>query len=1071
MTGILLHITLLSQAQKVTLTVKNAPLETVMKQLQKQTGYRFVYTQEHLSQSNNVSVALTNVSFEKALQTCFQNQPLEYSVEDKYVVIRSKSDHTESIISKDSLATVDGIVLGEKGEPLPGASITVERSAMVTLTNSKGEFHIRNVSPEDVLIISNIGYNSAKLPIRNQRFFHVSLKLAVNSLDETVVIAYGTTTRRLNTGAVGRLTAEEIGKQPVSNPISALEGRITGLQITQVNGLPGSSFTVLIRGLNSIQSGTDPLYIIDGVPFLNNINSFTQRSGLVANSPFNTIDPATIESIEVLKDADATAIYGSRGANGVILITTKKSKEVGTHLNISYTQNFSRAPNTMLLMNTPTYLMMRKEAFKNDGIQPDETNAPDLLVWDTTRFVDWRKMMIGHTAASQNAQMQLSGGNANTKFGFGLGYLNDGTVFPGDFYDKRINGSLFVSHQSSDKKFNINIATNYSSERSHLTQEDLTRFIFMPPNMYMPYDSSGDLQWQEQPGTYSNGNPMASLEQPYNTSTDRFTATSLISYKLSNHLMIKTSLGYNQFLFNETSYYPISSQDPSYSPQGSSSVGNSSEKTWNIEPQIEYSHDRIGEKGNLTVLVGTTFQESMDKRQVIDAYGYTSDLLLKSLDAAPSKSVSSSTNQYRYNALFARINYNWAGKYLLNITGRRDGSSRFGPGRQFANFGAIGAAWIFTDEDFHRRKSSVLSFGKLRGSYGITGNDKIGNYQYLDAYVVTRYSYQGQPGLRPSRLYNPDFSWENNLKGEIALELGFMKNRLMVNAAWFKNRSTNQIIRYSLPGQTGASNILMNFPGIVSNRGWEVELQSVNIRTTVFEWKSSFNITISKNRLDEFPGLESSSYSYDYVVGQPLNIRRGYQYLGVNTQTGVYAYKDQNKDGIINIEDWVTIGSIDPAFYGGLLNSFHYKNWGLDIHFQFVKQKGTDPLFGSYSMPGMIANQPNMVLKRWQQAGDRMPYQQYTQTDVTDAGQAFYQVAQSSAAVTDASFIRCRNVAVQYNVGAKELNKLRLSGLQVFAQAQNIATITKYKGLDPESQSVSTLPPLFTIAGGIKLSF
>lgn len=589
--------------------------------------------------------------------------------------------------------------------------------------------------------------------------------------------------------------------------------------------------------------------------------------------------------------------------------------------------------------------------------------------------------------------------------------------------------------------------------------------------MYQPYDSLGNFQWSEKPGTISIGNPIAALQQSYNTETSRFTATSFISYKLPYGLLLKASLGYNQFVFSETSYYPISSQDATTLPQGSTSLGNSFEKTWNIEPQLEYNNSKVGANGTLTALVGTTFQASDDKSQVVDGYGYTSDLLLGALAAAPGISISNSTNQYRYNALFARLNYNWAGKYIINATGRRDGSSRFGPGKQFANFGAIGAAWIFSNENFIKDHLPFLSFGKLRGSYGITGNDKIGNYQYLDSYAITTYQYGGQAGLRPARLYNPDFSWENNLKSEAGLELGFLKNTILFSAAYFKNKSTNQIIQYNLPGQTGASSVLMNFPGVVSNRGWEVELQTVNVRRKAFDWKTSFNITISRNSLDKFPGLAQSSYATQYVLGQPLNLKTGYQFLGVDPQTGVYSFNDINKDGIYDSKDYVVIGTTDPKFYGGFLNTFHYKNWQLDIHFQFVKQQGIDPVYSNSTAPGMRNNQPLLLTDRWQIPGDYKPYQQYTQDVVSLAAQSMSKVARSSAVLTDASFVRLKNVSLQYSLNDHLAKRLNAGTAQVFVQAQNLLTFTRYKGLDPEGQSISSLPPLFTIAAGIKINF
>jgi TonB-linked SusC/RagA family outer membrane protein len=615
------------------------------------------------------------------------------------------------------------------------------------------------------------------------------------------------------------------------------------------------------------------------------------------------------------------------------------------------------------------------------------------------------------------------------------------------------------------------VTTSYTNEQTHLPQQDLTSFIFLPPNMYEPYDSTGQLQWQDKPGTVSIGNPLSTLEQPYNTATDRFTSTALVNYKIIPNLAFRASLGYNQILFHESIFYPIASQNPSSAPQGGVSLASSTEKTWNIEPQLEYSKGHVGRKGKLVALLGATFQESMDNSDATDGTGYTSDLLLGAIGAAPIVTVTNAANQYRYNALFARVNYNWNSKYIINLTGRRDGSSRFGPGKQFANFGAVGGAWLFSEEVFARRNLSFLSFGKLRGSYGITGNDKIGNYQYLDAFFITGYPYQGQAGLRPARLYNPDFSWENNIKGELAMELGFLKNRILFNVAWFSNHSTNQIIQYNLPGQTGANSVLMNFPGVVSNKGWELELQTVNIRKVSFEWRTLFNISITRNRLDKFPGLDHSSYANSYVIGQPLNIRIGYQFLGVNPQTGVYHFADLNKDGVINSLDYSLIGTTDPRFYGGLTNEFTYKRWQFSVRLQFVSQKGIDPVYSQYTVPGVMTNLAELLTDRWQTISDIKPYQQVSQSYSSAAGQAISYLPNSSAVLTDASFVRVKNVSLQYTLGNAAARHLKLSNAQIFLQAQNLWTITRYKGFDPESQSTNSLPPLLTMAAGIKITF
>jgi TonB-dependent starch-binding outer membrane protein SusC len=1050
--------------QTVSLSFKDDPIEKTFRSIEAQTEFRFIYSTETIKNAKPVTVQLKNAAMPDALSRIFSGQPLSYSMVDRQIIVKAN----EVKQSPDRME-VRGRVIDETGNPLQGVNVLVKESAAASVTNEEGGFYFTDLRGNEVLIFSMVGYQRMEIPVEGRRRIQVLMPIAVSLLDETIIKGYYTTTRRLNTGSVDKLSGDEINRQPVSNILGALEGRIPGLLLTQKSGLPGAGFSVQIRGQNSIQNGNSPLYIIDGVPFLNDADLLTQRSGINANSPFSTINPADIESIEVLKDADATAIYGSRGANGVILINTRKAKGNATTADVNYYTSWAKVGHTSDYMNTGQYLLMRHEAFANDGVTPNASNAYDFLVWDSSRYTNLQKLLIGGTARTNNLNARISGGNETTHFSLGANYYAETTVFPGDAKDERSSVNFNLNHALPNKRFSLNFSAGYSSDKSNLLTEDLTQFINLPPTLPALYDSSGKLNWNK--GGFSFNNPLAITLRKYNVNTDRLTANTVFNFLLSSHINLKTNLGYNDITAEENSLIPISSQDPLQSPTGSSFFGNSSFKNWIIEPQAEF-HTALLKKGKLEVLMGTSWQDSYTSRSSINGTGYVNDQMLGATAGAQTLTSKKSFVQYRYNSVFGRLNYNYDNKYLVNLTGRRDGSSRFGPGRQFANFGAAGLAWIFTKEKWIEKNLPFINFGKFRTSYGITGNDLIGNYQFLDTYTATNFPYQGGTSLLPGKLYNPDYSWEQIRKIDLAIELSFFKDRLSLTVDHFRNRSENQIIGYSLPAQTGFSSILKNFPGIVTNTGFEYSLSTKNIEKKWFSWRSNFQFTITKNELKEFPGLQNSGYSKRYIIGKPLNIGIGYQFAGVNPQTGVYQFLDKDKTvtQAPTVADYTYIGTTDPDFYGSIQNSFHYGQWDLDFLFEFRKQQGADPILGHVDMPGSMLNEPVALLQRWQKPGDVAPYQKFTQT-FGPAGTAVFNLINSSAYYTEASFIRLKNVSMSYSLPDKVMRKIKMKTCRLYVEGQNLLLLTKYAGPDPETQSLFNLPPLRVIATGIQMTF
>ncbi len=977
-----------------------------------------------------------------------------------------------------------GTVKDESGLPVAGATVYIKDINRGQITNLGGQYTIKVQDSSHVLVFSSIGFETQEIMVGNRATIDVTLKESINQLDEiTIEAGYYKTSQRLATGSISKIEAKTIEIQPVNNPLAAIQGHISGVNITQNTGVPGGSYRIQIRGQNFIDperpSGdvNDPLYVIDGVPYhsesleLSSLTSQIIPGGKV--SPLNTINPADIKSIEVLKDADATAIYGSRGANGVVLITTKKGMVGKTQIKLNVSSSLSEVTGFVDVLNTQQYLEMRLEAVENEGYTFEtlpllsQQAFPDLYIWDQKRDTDWQEVLIGGVAYRKDAQLSFSGGGIQTQFLLSGGYSSETTVFPGDSKYYKVSARVNVNHQSEDNRFKLSFSGNYGSDTNNLPPQDLTKpAVILPPNAPTLYDAIGDLNWEN--STWMN--PLSVLEQDYHVNTRSLITNTLLSYHPIPELEFKTSLGYTEYHLTSYAAFPHTSYDPNEllgqdSSGPSISTNNGTRQSWIVEPQVNWQH-HWGD-ASLRLLVGTTFQQDKNQQLGLAASNFPSNALLLNLAAAKNKMiVLDRDSEYKYQAFFGRINFNWQDTYILNLTGRRDGSSRFGPGKQFGYFGAIGAAWLFSEEKYFHT-NGLLSFGKLRASYGITGSDKPPDYAFLDTYEVLG-NYNGS-GLAPTRLFNPNRAWEENKKLETALELGFLKDRIFLLAAWYRNRSSNQLLPTPLPSTTGFSSINTNLDAIIENTGIEIDLRTVNIQGDFFTWRTVFNISANRNKLVAFPGLENSTFASQYLVGKSLNIRQLYHVLEVNPETGIWEFEDYNNDGVINRDDKRWMADLAPKYHGGLGNTLTYKNMQLDVFFQFIKQKGRSYFqSGIFNLGGAVQNMPVSILDRWQQVGDENAIQRYFLFNNKEASTASNKYQESNASVTDASFVRLRNVSLSYTM-PKALTKSM--GINIYLQGQNLFVITRYHGADPEVQNSFTLPPLRQFTLGLNITF
>lgn len=1073
-------------AMKVSLSVRNTTLLNIFDNISSQTGLHFFYSREYLDDREKYSIRAADEPVLAVVNRLVNKKGFACKVEGRLLVVYKSSSTTSAQTQEQSSATdiktyrLHGQVLDTTGTPLPGATILIKGTNNRYSAKEDGQFFLSTTTPNPTLRISYTGYDTEEYSVTDpEKDISVALRQHTSPLDETVVIAYGTTSKRLNTGNVAKVAASDIEKYPVSNPLLTLQGRVPGLTIYQLSGAPGTPLEIRLRVQNSFLSSNTPLIVLDGIPLpagSQNINLLTSHpnSSVGLFSIFNNMD---IASIEVLKDADATAIYGSRGGNGVIVITTKRGTTGNLKVRADYTMGVSQASSKLSLLNTPQYLKLRREAFRNDGltitnIPGDPGNAPDILAWDTTRYTDWQKWQIGGNAPTSNANMFLSGGNETTQMMMSLGFYREGTVYPSDMAYLRGTASFSFNHRSADNRFRLSVYTNYAKDRNDMFNSPLFS-ILLSPNAPKLYDENNQLNWIE--GNEPFKNPAAEYLKTYAHEKENQIVNLNVEYSILRDLKIKFNLGYNSTTANENLRIPKASQNPYLTNNitGTSSFGNNSFKSYLAEPQAEY-YRRIKD-GELIILAGASFQYTSNYTSTIVGQGYTNDALLGSLDGAGVIG-SSLTNrlEYKYGATFGRITYKLRNRYIVNLSGRRDGSSKFSPEHRFSNFGSVGAAWIFSEEPFIKEELPFFSFGKLRSSFGVTGNDQIADYKFLDTWSPSLGNpYQNTTTMQPDALYNPAYNWERTKKIEAALELGFFKDRLIATLAYFRNRSDNQLIKYSLPWQTGFSSILKNFDALVQSSGWEFTINSDLIKSKSLTLNAAFNISIPRNKLLRFRNLASSSYAGTYVIGESLNVLYKLQSGGVSPDSGYFRLADADGNGHYTNADYKVIGSLDPTYHGGFQLNLQYKRLGFSLAGEFRKQLIPNYLFRTYLnnfFPGTMVNQSDFVLDHWQQKGDIARYPKYSTKPTGTVYAPRNEIMASNQAYSDGSFLKCRNIAVSYTLDMRKRKDKAPTQLTIFCNAQNLFTITGYKEGDPETADIFCLPLLRTIAGGIRFS-
>ncbi len=1091
-----LHLNAAVFSQNINLSERNQSLKLVLAKIEKQSGYTFFYKTELIEAMPKVSVYIKNVGLDRALNELLKKLSLSYSIVDKTVVINSVN-----IPAVAPPAVYVGKVYDEKGQVMVGVTIKVKGVEGYFVTNAQGQFITPVITdPKAILQFSYIGYQTLEVPVSTLKTpVVINMKLTISDLDQVQITAYGTTTKRLATGNITTITAADIAKNPSRNILEVLQGQVPGLFVQQLSGLPGSPFNLVIRGQQTLTGGfraSQPMIVVDGVALpsgalpLNQNTAATRENlnnELKGGNPLDYIDPSIIESVTILKDADATAIYGSRGAYGVILITTKKGKAGAPRFNVNASSGITVRGTAPELLNTEEYIMLRTEAYKNDGTPI--TNAAtfaDINGPNANRYTDFQKEFAGNQAAVNRINANYSGGTSDISFLIGANFRKQTSIQIGKGSVRDGGLNFNINNQIKNNKFKISLSGSFLSTTDDAVPYDFSQsnYVTSAPNSGPLFLEDGSLNWVDY--STGSGNPASAMNIIFKNVTNNLFSNLDLNYSPVKGLSLRTNVGYNYMNSKMLRAQPSTYYQPGTAYRTTSTLSLYAVRNITVEPNIAYQ-TKLFSKGSFSAQLGGTLQNQLSYQTSTTGNDFFSDDMLYNpafADPLTSTGAVNITTSYdqtpnKYLGFFGILNYNWDQKYILNVNVRRDGSTKFGENYQFGNFGSVGAAWIASSEKWFKPLSSLISFAKLRASIGTLGGDGIGNYGYLTTYSKTT-SYQGALSLQADNLSNKNLHWEHNRKAEGGLTLEFLNGRIYTDISYYDSKTTDQLISQQLPSTTGFTARALNSPAVIRNYGWEFELNTKNIRSKNFSWITRLNVTLPKNKLVAYPGLGTTIIdNVNYVIGKPVQGLRVYNYAGVDPQTGLYNFI--NRNGVtgtfrqlvdpvlldVNLDKTEFI-DLTPKFYGGITNNFSYKQLSLDV-FVTVTSRIGKTLLGAQSVPVGFpgTNLSKSALDRWQKPGDITGVQRAGAALSTLFAQSNFQ--NSTGAYGNALYARLQSLNLSYSLPNAFAKQFHLGGFSIFAQGSNLLTISKYKDLDPENLG-SGMAPLRTFSGGLRIT-
>ncbi|MNK19389.1 TonB-dependent Receptor Plug Domain protein [compost metagenome] len=952
-----------------------------------------------------------------------------------------------------------GKVLDETGLPLPGASVQIKSLSKNTLTNADGTYKIIGLSNGTVsLFISYVGYQPKQesVKINGSTVANFSLKPDDQSLNEVVVVGYGTQTRREVTGSISKVTGDKLTAIPAPSFEASLQGQAPGVQVTTGSGLAGSGSIIRIRGIGSISGGGDPLYVIDGIPITSDPFIGGNRGGMNQN-PLATINANDIESVEVLKDAGAAGIYGSRGANGVILVTTKRGKLGRPTFNLSTKYGVSTYANKAKFVDGPEWLQLRQEAWANDG-NTGLAPLPGGLTWAQAEQnnTDWWDL-VTQTGRLNDQSASFSQGTEKIKSFVSANYSNNESFLKGNAYKRYGFRTNFDIKPTSYFTTSINVGYDRGTNKrvNAAWGGGLGEAMSTALPIYPAFNPDGSY--------YNNAaNPLKNVDLlDWKTVTDRLIAGVTFELKPVKNLSIKAIANMDNMDVKENQYQPaiLRNQSSGYANAWPVKVLNHT-FTGTVNYDLEFSN-----KHKLSFLVGAENQESYRNLYKDGIYGDANGPFNKdtqSYEKALADQIKANSLNYvlgadrnTFASLFSRINYSYDNKYYLQVLARRDGSSKFGPNNKYGFFPAASASWYISQENF-LSDNKVISNLKLRTSYGLVGSSNFPSGQYYSIFYQGK-TYNGNGTVAPDNVENPGLKWEEGRNFDIGLDFGLFNNRISGEFSYYHKKTIGALLDGGISPSTGFLRGWVNV-GEILNEGLELSLNTINIQSDNFKWITRLNISKNRNEV-----LSLGDFSADAVrggtndtrisIGYPLGVNYLVRYKGVDPADGlpIWLNKDGYETKTFSLDDRVNTGQVLPDYVGGLTNTFSYKGFELNTLFTFAI--GGNLYDGSAKRQLGIVTDWNIrsdISDRWQKPGDIAKFPRLTMNTGTYPGLSSEWQYNSTMFLYDATFVRLREVTLAYNLPASFAHKLRLQTLKVFASGMNLLTFSKYPGGDPE---------------------
>lgn len=994
----------------------------------------------------------------------------------------------QKVISQEH--TITGKVTDQQSLPLPGVNVIIKGTTSGTQTNFDGVYSIK-ANTGDIIIFSYLGQRTLQKTIGTSKNIDAQLEEDAAQLSEVVVVGYGTQSKRKLTGNISKLTSDDISDVPNPNLQNALVAKAAGVQVTQTNGKVEGGINIRVRGAASVSGGTQPLYVLDGIPLIDPTGGITSVGNGAPTNPLLTLSANEIESIDILKDASSAAIYGARGANGVVLITTKKGKLGKAKFSINLSQGISQPTNKREWLNAEQYIELFTEAGRNSPFfTPEEGQAEaeatfDFLAGDT----DWRTNGVDTNwsdIAFQNgyqtdADFSMSGADKKTSYFFSGAYNNtEGIIRDNEL--ERINARVNVSHQFSDK-FKAGMNMSFSRTEIDRIANDNAFSTPLQAIAQSPLSVARLEDGSPNPNTLY-GNFLLDAENAFfNTNIRRTVGKVFGEYKFTPSLSINSDFSYDLFSQTEDNF---SGQNALFqSTNGEAFSSDLGSESYTFSNYITYNK-LFAEKHNINIVAGTEFINYNRRITSVTSQQFASDDLSTVSGGAEITAGTGIELRSAFLSYFARATYDLNGKYLLKASIRRDGSSRFGNNVRFGTFPAFSAGWILSEENF-LKNSDVLSFLKLRASWGKLGNADIGG-DYPSLFLFSSVSYNQKPGLAPNQPGNPDLTWEQSTQSDIGLEFGFLNGRISGELDYYKKDTEDLLFSVPLVPSSGASTINQNI-GTLEGDGIEFVLNTSNIETEKFSWTSNFNISKNDNKLTSLPNNNADIITGRHINRVGENVAAFYllEYAGVDSDNGdaLYYLNTQNDDGSLNKNTTndsneaqrVVSGNPFPEIIAGLTNTISLNNF--DFTFTFQGEWGAD-IYNSGGIYQSVNadyfdNQSIDQLNRWQQPGD-----------ITNVPQARLYAgngtAHSTRFLASSDFIRLRNLTLGYSIPSATTERMGLSKLRLYVTAINLLTITNYPFEDPEArydvndqnspgETFYSSPPAKTITVGVNINF